>query len=249
MTCVTYVTCQVSRVTDTNIIFCHKICHQTWWSPNLTPNWVTHSSQNLAITKFITKSSTNFCENLVNNLLTLFSDIFLTEFFDHQICHLILHQIWCSPNLVTNLSPNLVTKLVITIFDTLFGDKFVTKFGEHQICHQITHQIWWQIYHQNGCSLILSPNLSPYFGDKFGAEFVTKNVWSPTSITSKKHVVSPFPPQTDKKQVISPLPPDHLLLLHLDLLPGLDHVHLHLCCSDVLVTRLVIITSIFACRW
>ena len=143
-------------------LFCHKICHQTWWSPNLTPNWVTYSSQNLAITKFITKSSTNFCENLVNNLLTLFSDIFLTEFFDHQICHLILHQIWCSPNLVTNLSPNLVTKLVITIFDTLFGDKFVTKFGEHQICHQITHQIWWQIYHQNGCSLILSPNLSPY---------------------------------------------------------------------------------------
>ena len=31
---------------------------------------------------------------------------------------------------MTNLSPNLVTKLVITKFDTLFGDKFVTKFGD-----------------------------------------------------------------------------------------------------------------------
>ena len=55
------------------------------------------------------------------------------------------------------------------------------------------------MYHQNWCSLILSPNLSPYFapnlvitefvtefGDKFGAEFVTKNVWSPTSSTVVK---------------------------------------------------------------
>ena len=138
--------------------------------------------------------------SLTNLVIIKVGDEFDTTFGFHHI-----HQIWFSPNLVTNLSLNLVltnstkkfmAKLVIKslpilvkdLLRTKLGDEFVTKFGYHQVCHQIWWQfchsflclIWWQYWWSPNLVTNFSPNLVTLlvitkFSDFLSSNF-TKNV-------------------------------------------------------------------------
>ena len=60
-----------------------QICHQIWWTPNMSPN----NSPNLVTTLSPKRVLTDF--------VTKFVTIFCTKFGDHWICHRIWWQIWC----------------------------------------------------------------------------------------------------------------------------------------------------------
>ena len=99
---------------------------------SLVTNLVTNLSPNLVTNLVITKQGDKF----FTKFFTKFGDKFITEFGAYRIhpkswwwnwwqnCHHFWWRIWCSPNLVMNLSPN----LVITKFVTKYGDNFVTHF-------------------------------------------------------------------------------------------------------------------------